>query len=120
MSMKNKKVLWFALGGLDVALTGFLFVIHILMLSHIVGKTPEAVQAYAQGAGLIPYLIRNLTVYLVAFVIPLFLILAANIVVLVIYLRKKGKDEQVKISDLSEEEKEKLRKELLEELSDKK
>ena len=117
--MKNKKTLWICLGALDVAITAFLFVIHILMLVHIVGKTPEAVQQYSQGTGLIPYLIRNLTVYLVAFVVPLFLILAGNIVALTLFLKNKAKDEQVKISDLSAEEKEALRKELLEELKGK-
>ncbi len=118
--MKNKKILWISLGVLDFAITTFLFVIHIIMLTHIMGKTPEEVQEFAKGSGLFPYLINNLTVYLVAFVIPLFVILAVNIVVLVIYLRKKGKPEQVTISDLSAEDKEKLRKELLEELNDKK
>lgn len=115
--MNSKKALWISLGAVDILITGFLFVIHILMLVHIVGKTPEQVQAYANGSGLIAYLIGHLTLYLCLFVIPLFLILAANIVLLVIYVKKQTKKEQVKVSDLSEEEKQKLKEELLKELN---
>ena len=117
--MKNKKVLWIILGVLDVAVVGFLFVIHILMLANVIGKTPDVVAEFARGEGLLPYLAGHLAVYGFAFVIPLFVILAANIVGLVLYMRKTlGKKEKVTVSDLSAEEKEALKKELLKDLED--
>ena len=115
--MKNKKWLWFTLAGLDVAITVFLFVIHIIMIANISGnKTPEEMEALRQQQNLIGALMRDTTLYLVAFVIPLFVILAANIVALVLYVRKQTKKEPVKVSDLSEEQKEALKKQLLEDL----
>ena len=118
--MKNKKVLWITLVALDVAITVFLFVIHIIMLSSIAGKSDAEIIALKNQTGLIPYLMNNTTVYLVAFVIPLFLILAANIIALVFYVRKQTKKEPVKVTDLSDEEKEALKKELLKDLQENK
>lgn len=114
--MNKKKILWISLAVLDVAITAFLFVIHILMLVHVVGKTSAEVQQYASQPGLIPYLINHLTLYLWLFVIPLFVILAGNIVFLVFYVRKQTKKEPVSVNDLSDEEKEKLKAELLKDL----
>ena len=115
--MKNKKWLWISLAGLDVAITGFLFVVHIIMLAHIVGKSPEAIQDYSEQSGFFPMLVRNQSLYGWAFVMPLFVILAANIVGLIIYIRKVAvKKNTVKVSDLSEEDKEALKKELLKDL----
>ena len=117
--MKNKKVLWIAIGVVDVAVVTFLFVIHIIMLANVVGKSPAAINEMAKGEGLISFLIGHLAVYGFAFVLPLFLVLAANIVGLVIYLRKNLKNEKVTVNDLSEEEKEALKKELLKDLESK-
>ena len=118
-TMKNKKVLWIILGCLDVAIVGFLFVVHIIMLANVIGKSPAAVQEMAKGTGLIPFLAGHLAVYGFAFVLPLFLILAANIVGLVLYLKKNLKRGKVTAADLSEEEKEALKKELLKDLQEK-
>ena len=65
----------------------------------------------------IGYLQYNPTVFLLAFVVPLFLLLAANVIVLVMYVRKTNKAKQVKLNELSEEEKEALRKELMKDLA---
>ena len=116
--MKNKKILWIILAVLDVAVVIFLFVVHIIMLANVVGKTPAQVQQFAQGKGLFPYLAGHLTVYGCAFVIPLFVILAGNIVGLVLYIRKSLKKEKVTVNDLSDEEKEALKKELLKDLEE--
>ena len=51
-----------------------------------------------------------------AFVIPLFVLLAGNVIGLVIYVRKSSKKEPAKLDDLSEEQKEALRQELLKDL----
>lgn len=72
--------------------------------------------AAADSTGMIKYLIENPTVYLVTCVIPLFVLLAVNIIGLVIYVRKTSKKEPAKLDDLSEEQKEALRQELLKDL----
>ena len=117
--MKNKKVLWIAIGVVDVAIVAFFFVIHIMMLANVIGKSPAEIQELQKESGLIPFLVGHLAVYGFGFVLPLFLILAANIVGLVIYLRKNLKNDKVTVSDLSEEEKEALKKELLKDLESK-
>lgn len=114
--MKNKKVLWIALGALDVAIVIFLFIVHILMLANVIGKSPDEIAELTHRSGLIPFLAGHLAVYGFGFVIPLFLILAANIVGLVLYMRKSVKADKVDVSDLTEEEKEALKKELLKDL----
>lgn len=114
--MKNKKILWICLGVLDVAIVTFLFVVHIMMLANVIGKTAEEVVSIANGDGLIAFLAGHLAVYGFAFVVPLFVILAANIVGLVMYMKKSMKKEKVSVSDLSDEEKEALKKELLKDL----
>ena len=117
--MKNKKILWICLGALDVAIVGFLFVIHVIMLAKVIGKDPIQVAALAEEPTLIGFLAGHLNVYGFAFVLPLFLILAANIVGLVLYLRKNLKQGKITASDLTEEEREALKKELLKDLQEK-
>ena len=113
--MKNKKPLFIALIALDLALTIFFLVISIIMLANTVGKTPAEIAANA-GNGLIGYLQNHTTVYFLGFVLPLFLLLAANIIGLVIFVKKTSKSEPTKLDDLSEEQKEALRQELLKDL----
>ena len=117
--MNKKKILWISLAALDVAVVVFLFVVHIGMLSNVVGKTPEQIAKFAKGKGLFCYLAGHIDIYGYAFVIPLFVVLAANIVGLVIYIRKTTKKQAISVSDLSEEEKEALKKELLKDLQEK-
>ena len=112
---KYKKPLFIALIALDIAVTIFLFVISIIILATVV-PAENLNEAKANASGLILFLLNNPTVYLVAFVIPLFLILAANIVGLVFYVRKTAKKEPAKLEDLSDEQKEALRQELLKDL----
>ena len=116
--MNKKKILWISLAVLDVAVVVFLFVVHIVMLAHVVGKSPEEIQAFASGTGLFSYLAGHLEVYGFAFVIPLFVVLAVNIVGLVVYMKKSTKKKAVTVSDLTDEEKEALKKELLKDLED--
>ena len=115
MNKKYKKPLFISLVVLDAAITVFLFVISIIVL--ITMATSATIQeAIGKSGGLIRYLLQNRTVYGIFFVIPLFLILAVNIVGLVIYVRKTTKKEPAKLEDLSEEQKEALRQELLKDL----
>ena len=111
--MKNKKPLYITLLSIDAILTIGLSIFNIVMLINVAGKD---VQDIIATGGLIAYLAQNTTVYLWAFVVPLFLLLAGNIILLVWYVRKSTKKEPVKVDDLTEEQKEALRKELLEEL----
>lgn len=112
---KYKKPLFIGLIVLDVAITVFLFIISIMILTVVV-PAETLNEAINNSSGLIRYLLVNPTIYLVFFVIPLFLILGANIVGLVFYVRKTAEKEKVKLHDLSEEEKEALRQELLKDL----
>ena len=90
------------------------------MLAKVIGKQPYQIQEMINHEkGLIPYLAGHLSVYGFAFVVPLFVVLAANIIGLVLYLKKGLKREKITASDLSEEEKEALKKELLKELQEK-
>ena len=114
--MNKKKILFITLAVLDAAIVTFLFVVHIAMLVNVVGKSAAEVQEFAKGEGLFSFLAGNLTVYGLAFVLPLFVILAANIIGLVLYVKKATKKEKVTIGDLSAEEKEALKKELLKDL----
>ena len=115
---KFPKPLFIALIVLDIGITVFLFVISIIMLSKVVGTSTTA-EAIANSDGMIRYLIQNPTVYLVTCVIPLFVLLALNIVGLVIYVKKTAKKEPAKLDDLSDEQKEALRQELLKDLQNK-
>jgi hypothetical protein len=111
--MKNKKPLFIALIALDLALTIFFLVISIIMLANTVGKTPAEIAA---NTGFIGYLQNHTTVYFFGFVLPLFVLLAANIIGLVLFVKKTSKSEPTQLNDLSEEQKEALRQELLKDL----
>ena len=113
---KSKKILLIAGIALDVAITVFLFVISIIMLITI-GVNGNAEEAAKNSSGLILFLLQNTTLYFWAFVFPLFVLLAGNIVGLVFYVKKtSAKEAPTKLDDLSEEQKEALRQELLKDL----
>ena len=112
--LTGKKILLLIGIALDVGLTIFLLVISIVMLASTIGKGPSDLPAADDG--LIGYLQNNPTFYGLVFVLPLFVLLAVNIIGLVIYVRKSAKKETPKVADLSEEQKEALRKELLKDL----
>ena len=116
--MKNlKKPLIIAGLVLDVGITIFLFVISILILAKVIPAATlnEAINN-SQRMPLIHYLLQNPTVYLVAFVIPLFVLLAGNVIGLIIYVKKTSSKQPAQLDDLSEEQKEALRQELLKDL----
>lgn len=111
--MKNKKPLLIALISLDVAITITLFVFSVIMLANA-SKTAGEREGME---GFIGWLVNlNPLVYGLAFVVPLFLLLAANIIGLVVYVKRTTKKEPVKVNDLTEEQKEALRQELLKDL----
>lgn len=110
---KNKKPLIISLVIADVAITITLLVISIIMLSQTVGKSAAQIKA---SKGFIGYLQNHPTIYLVTCVIPLFLILAANIISLVFYVKKVTKAEPIQMSELSDEQKNELKKQILADL----
>ena len=109
---KSKKALWITLIALDVLITGFLFVLSIIMLANV----PQTEAERQAMDGLIGFLAKNSTVYLCACVIPLFVLLAANIIGLVIYVRKTTKKEPIKAEDLTAEQKAALLRQLSQDL----
>ena len=112
--MIQHKFLFIAGVSVDVAVTIFLFVLSILMLANA-GKS-EAERAAMTG--FIGWLVNlEPLVYGLAFVVPLFVLLAANVIGLVIYVRKSTKKEPVQVNDLTDEQKEALKKELLKDLN---
>ncbi len=119
--MKNlKKPLIIAGLVLDVGVTVFLFVISILILAKVIPAATlnEAINS-SNDMPLIKYLLKNPTIYLVAFVIPLFVLLAGNVVGLIIYVKKTSGKQPAQLDDLTEEQKEALRQELLKDLGNK-
>ena len=115
ISNKTKKVLFIALFCLDIALTIALFVISIVMLATM----PKDMSTISGNEGMIQYFQKNPTVFLVAIVIPLFLLLFGNIGILVWYVKRSTKPKETSLNELSEEEKEKLKQELMKDLLNK-
>lgn len=115
ISIKTKKVLFIALFCLDIALTIALFVISIVMLATM----PKDMSTISGNEGMIQYFQKNPTVFLVSIVIPLFLLLFGNIGILVWYVKRSTKPKETSLNELSEEEKEKLKQELMKDLLNK-
>lgn len=116
MNAKTKKILFFVGLGLDIGITIFLFVVAIIMLATMPKNQSEMAVAVDNNGPFIGYLQQHATVYLWTCVIPLFVLLAVNIIFLVLYIRKLGKKPEVAVDDLNEEQKAALRAELLKEL----
>ena len=116
MSPKTKKVLIFAGLGIDVAITIALFVIAIIMLVTMPSSRIDAHNAAEVNGPFIGYMQAHPTVYFWSCVFPLIVLLVANVVILVLFIRKFTKKKEVAVEDLNEEQKAALRAELLKEL----
>lgn len=112
---KSKKALYIILFGLDFAITVFLLVVSVIRLVKLSSRTTADI---LNAKGFFGYLRNHTTFYFCLFVLPLFLLLAANIVGLVLYVRKSTKAEPIQRNQLSDEQKAQLRKELMEELKE--
>ena len=113
---KYKKPLLIALVVLDVAIITFFLVVSIMLLSVVIPYQNKADQL-AHANALVKAILQMPPVgSFFAFVFPIFLVLAGNIVGLMLYVRKTTKKEPAKIEDLTEEQKEELRQELLKDL----
>ena len=117
MNKNVKKVL--LIGGivLDVGITVFLLVVSIIMLATMPANGVEMQKAIEMNGPFIGYLQQNSTVYLFTCVVPLFLLLGVNIVGLVMYIKKAGKTKAT-LAELSDEQKDALKAELLKDLTE--
>ena len=117
---KFKKPLIIAGLVLDVGVTIFLFVISILILAKVIpAATIEEAKNNSRNLPLIHFLLEHNMVYFGAFVLPLFFLLIGNIVGLVFYVKKTSGKQPAQLDDLTEEQKEALRQELLKDLGNK-
>ncbi|MCI6330056.1 MAG: hypothetical protein MR775_04465 [Erysipelotrichaceae bacterium] len=109
------------IGGivLDVGITVFLLVVSIIMLATMPKNSIEMSEAIEKNGPFIGYLQQNPTVYLFTCVVPLFLLLGLNIVGLVMYIKKAGKTKAT-LAELSDEQKDALKAELLKDLTESK
>lgn len=114
MNEKTKKGL--IIGGLvaDFGVTVFLFVLSIILLA----KLPDSKYNIDPNTFTGWFHSDPIRILLIC-VIPLVVLLVVNIAVLYFYLKKNGAKKPVKLEDLSEEEKEALRKKIAEELAKK-
>lgn len=109
---KTKKIIYFSLFGLDIALTIFLFIISIIMIATM----PKDRVELDAATGMIGYLQKNPNVFLGAVVVPLFLLLAINIYILIRYVKVQSATKKAELKDLSAEDKAKLKVQLMKEL----
>ena len=109
------------IGGivLDVGITVFLLVVSIIMLATMPANGVEMEKAIEMNGPFIGYLQQNPTVYLFTCVVPLFLLLGVNVVGLVMYIKKAGKTKAT-LAELSDEQKDALKAELLKDLTESK
>ena len=109
------------IGGivLDVGITVFLLVVSIIMLATMPSNGVDMNDAIKINGPFIGYLQQNPTVYLFTCVVPLFLLLGLNIVGLVMYIKKAGKTKAT-LAELSDEQKDALKAELLKDLTESK
>ena len=111
----SKKVLYGTLFGADIALTLFFLVVSIVMIVTMPKDEYEViVNGYAPG--FIGYFQQNPNVFLLVVVLPLLALFIVNIWVLITYAKKANEKKRVALNDLSEEEKAKLRAELMKDL----
>ena len=119
MNTKIKKALIYSGITVDVLITVFLFVISIIMLATmpVLEETQfkDMKSYYEANPGFITYLQANPTTYLLSCVLPLVVLLIANVILLVLYINKAGK-KKAELADLSDEQKAALRAELMKDM----
>lgn len=110
---KTKKILFIALFAVDIAITVFLFVVSILLLVNMPANIVEA----ANKPEFYKFFYNNEWAIPVIVVVPLFVLLGLNIFALFMYVKKTSANKKVKLNELSDAEKEALRKELMRDLA---
>ena len=120
--MKNKKPLIIAGVVLDVGIICFLFVVSIIMIATMPQTEVGFENAVKINGPFIGYLqyatYHNNPIFVLCFVVPLFVLLAVNVIVLVIYVKKTGQKKELAVDDLNTKQKEALKAQLLKDLSE--
>lgn len=111
---KHKKIIYIGLFVIDIAVTVFLFVLSII----IIATMPSDPISLQQATGMIGYLQQNPNVLLGVVVVPLFALLAINVGLLIWFVKTQN-NKKLQVSDLSDEQKEKLKEELMKDLLNK-
>ena len=115
MNKKNIKFLLIAGIAVDTILTIGLFVLSIVLLVHF-NTTTQAELLTEEG--FLGWFVKEPNRIIYTVMVPLFVLLALNIVLLFLYVKKTApKKEKVELNELSDEQKEALRKELLKDIS---
>lgn len=115
MNPKAKKALIIAGIAVDVLITIALFVFSVVILVNMPDSKFESLPADT----FLGYFQHNPEMILICDVLPLALLLVANVCLAIWYIKKTGKKEekkQVSLSDLSEEEKAALKQKILQEM----
>ena len=115
MNKKNIKYLLIAGIAVDTILTIGLFVLSIILLVHF--NTTETAELLNEK-GFLGWFVQEPNRIIYTVMVPLFVLLALNIVLLFLYVKKTApKKDKVELNELSDEQKEALRKELLKDIS---
>jgi len=115
---KSKKTIWIVVIALDILITLFLFCISIAMLATMPTKAQIGEWKLNGYPHFIAYLQGHPTLYLCVGVLPLIVLLILNIVGVVYYIKKMNAKKQVVLNELTDEQKEALRQELLKDLQE--
>ncbi len=112
MNPKTKKILYIALFALDVSVVLFLFIVPT-----IVAATMPSLRTDIDKTTFIGFFQANPNAILFAFVLPAVVLLGLNIFILIKFVKKVNARKKVQLNELSAEEKEALRKELMKDLA---
>jgi hypothetical protein len=112
MNPKTKKILYIALFALDVAVVLFLVIVPT-----IVAATMPSLRTDIDKTTFIGFFQANPNAILFAFVLPAVVLLGLNIFILIKFVKKVNARKKVQLNELSAEEKEALRKELMKDLA---
>lgn len=115
MNPKTKKALIIAGVAIDISITIALFVMSIILLVNV-PKEGQFNQAMDPTSFCGWFLTKPYRILLIV-VLPLIILLALNVFITYRYFKETGEKKKVTLADLSDEEKEALRKKILEEMA---
>ena len=112
MNPKTKKILYIALFALDIVVTLFLLIVPLIIIF-----TKPDLPTEIDKSTFIGYFQGTPNAILFVFVIPGIALLGLNIFILIRFIKKTNEKKKVQLNELSDEEKEALRKELMKDLA---
>ena len=111
---KNKKILLIAGIALDTVITIGLFVLSIVLLVHF---NTTATADLLNEKGFLGWFAQKPNRIIYTVMVPLFALLAVNVVLLFLYVKNTSAKKKVELNELSDEQKEALKKELLKDIN---